>query len=714
LAHLLELAFRAVRASRAGIGLLTADGELIEHLSIGAGRSATVALEQSSAFLGLLQTAQRQPAPMRLERGAPSSRTEDPLAETGPFLAVPLSCAGRSRGVLYLLREAGDLEFTRAEEELLAPVGSWLEQANLSEEARLLNRLQLLNQVAHTAAGNLDLGSILAVTVRELDRLLPLHVNAVWLVDEEGSRPAPDEPGAAGTPGIEAQPPAPLLTVAACTASDQAVGMAVTTDLRLPADQAVFCRCLADGCAFYADLESMLQEAPGPAASQVRSLANGGAVSCFAVPLRAGERSVGVLQSVCTRPAGFTGEQLQLLYLVADLLGPAISNSQLFRRLSVAYEELRKTQSQLIQAEKMRALGELAGGVAHEFNNALCGVLGFLELGLLSQTLDPAVRGFLESARTCATDAAQTVRRVQDFARWRRNELTSQLVELGDFVRHTVELIRHKWEGIGAGGNGPIRVVVETEHGAFVAGNPAELREVLTNLAFNAVEAMPRGGTLTIRTWKNDSDAFLSVRDTGVGIAAAARHRIFEPFFTTKGERGNGLGLSVAFGIVRRHAGEIGVESEEGHGTVFTVRLPLVSARAANRSLAAAPAVPGPCRSLRILIVEDEESVRKFLEQGLTQLGHRPLLACNVEAGTRALAEDSFDVVVTDLGLPDGSGEEMARRVAASSPGTPVVLLTGWAEQLLAENRSIPGIARILSKPVALDTLAAALAGVAR
>src|SRR5262249_31330171 len=145
-------------------------------------------------------------------------------------------------------------------------------------------------------------------------------------------------------------------------------------------------------------------------------LAAGGATAAFAVPMRVGDQTVGVLLSVCLRPSGFTGEQIQLLYLVADLLGPAISNCQMFSRLRAAYEELRQTQSQLIQSEKMRALGELAGGMAHDFNNSLSGVLGFLELALTDPGLPEACRGYLEVARACSLDAAQSVSRVQDFA----------------------------------------------------------------------------------------------------------------------------------------------------------------------------------------------------------------------------------------------------------------------------------------------------------
>src|SRR5438876_6641278 len=209
----------------------------------------------------------------------------------------------------------------------------------------------------------------------------------------------------------------------------------------------------------------------------------------------------------------------------------------------MAYEELRLTQDQLIQAEKMRALGELAGGMAHDFNNSLCGVLGFLELALTDKDLDPTIASHLESARTCTLDAAQTVRRVQNFARWQRNELSIQLLDFNELVRQTVELTRHKWENLVHARGTPITVHVETEAKERVSGSPAELREVLTNLIFNAVDTMPHGGQLSLRTWNTATDLCLSVCDTGVGMTDSTRQRLFEPFFTTKGEKGNGLGL---------------------------------------------------------------------------------------------------------------------------------------------------------------------------
>jgi signal transduction histidine kinase len=703
--HLLELAFHAVPAVQGGIALLSSDGQLVEHITYGMPDTSPGEVEHSAALVSLLQMVVRLPAPTRLRNLASAGLTEDSPLARGPFLGLPLNSTGRNRGVLYLIRSVGEESFNDREEDILLPLGSWLEQANLSEEARLLNRLRLLNAVAQAGAGDLRLDSILEVTLRELDRLLPLHVCAVWLL-EEGVKGSEQATG-------RSLPSAPELTLAATSAvsGSQAESMGLTGGLRIPSDESPFASCLSDGQALYADLEpadtlaEQLTQAP-----LNQALAAGGATSFFAVPLRAGDRGIGVLQSVCTRPAGFTGEQIQLLYLVADLLGPAISNCQLFGHLSAAYEELRLTQGQLIQAEKMRALGELAGGVAHEFNNSLCGVLGFLELALLNKSLDPACRGFLESARTCASDAAQTVRRVQDFARWRRNDTNGQLLDINAVVRQTAELIRHKWEGVTQSQRPAIRLEVVTGASAPIAAIPNELREVITNLAFNAVDAMPQGGTLTLRTWDTPTNVFLAVSDTGIGIPESVRHRLFEPFFTTKGERGTGLGLSVAFGIVRRHGGEITVESTEGAGSIFTVRLPRSPGSApASAASAGAPVAPSS-RSLRILVVEDEESVRRFLDNALNRMGHHPRMTCNVSEASDALAEETFDVVLTDLGLPGPNGEEMARRVAERSPRTPVVLLTGWADQLNAEKRMIQGVSRILGKPVTLDTLVAALA----
>src|SRR5262249_27158270 len=155
--------------------------------------------------------------------------------------------------------------------------------------------------------------------------------------------------------------------------------------------------------------------------------------------------------------------------------------------------------------------GELASGMAHEFNNSLCGVLGFLELVLLGKGLDPTSRGYLESARTCALDATETVRRVQDFARRQQDGLSVKGLDLSDLVRQTLELIRHKWEDLARARTAPINVRIKTEAKGRVAGSPTELREVLTNLVFNAVDAMPQGGKLTVRTWNTACDAFLSV-----------------------------------------------------------------------------------------------------------------------------------------------------------------------------------------------------------
>jgi signal transduction histidine kinase len=746
--QLLGLARLVARAQVGGVALLSAQGELVEHFTSGLDEAAAGALRRATWPAPLVRFVLSQPGPVCLPRwpetvGLPEGY---PIPSDGAFLAVTLNCPGRCRGVLYLCRSAGDVPFGPPDVTAVQSVSHFLEQGSLFEEARLLARMRLLNQVAQSAAGNLDLAPVLRVALRELDRLLPMQVSAVWLVEhaglDEASARLPASASRFTSPFADAPPlPVPVPQLVPGPGAPAALVLAETTagpgalapGARLDLVATPFAPCIHNAEPFFADLDRAAECGVRSADYGVNghhtalrtphaalSLGVRGAACCFAVPLRVGDRTVGVLHSVCLRTSGFTTEQVQLFHLVADLLGPAISNCQLFGRLSSAYEALRQTQIQLVQTEKMRALGELAGGMAHEFNNALCGALGFLELTLRDPALPLSARDRLESARVCCLDAAQTVSRVQNFARWKRDG-TVHVIDLDGLVRQTIELTRHKWEDLAHARGGPVHVEVHTAAAARVAGSPNELREVLTNLVFNAVDAMPNGGTLTVRTWSDGTSVFLAVSDTGAGIAEAVRRRLFEPFFTTKGERGNGLGLSVSFGIVRRHNGDISVQSRPGQGATFVVRLPTHAshpgARNGDRRTAAdgtAPLAPSAAlgKSLRILVVEDEESIRLFLDAGLTGMGHRPLVAGSGREALAAFARESFDVVLTDLGLPEVSGEELAREVRRRSPTTPVVLLTGWADQLQAEGAALEGIDRVLAKPVTLATLASTLAAV--
>jgi signal transduction histidine kinase/CheY-like chemotaxis protein len=747
--QLLELACKVAGAAVGGLGLVSAEGELAEHIAFGISEDAASEMRRSPQLTELLQFILRQPEPTCLDDlGAAQPRLGvwTGLPALGPFLGLPLQCPSRYRGALYLVRRPGQPAFGPADGETIEPIRAWLEQGSLFEEAHLLSQLRLLNRVAQTAASNLDLALILERSLRELDRHLPLDVSAVWLVDDQ-------EPGWLTLEAVNSIP------------STRASAMGLVPGLRLAVDQTPFGGCLLDGQGLYTDLgagpDSLAgRDVLGGGHSALDSrLAAHGACCFFAAPLRAGDRTVGVLQSVCNRPAGFTGEQIQLLYLVADLLGPAISNCRLFGRLRSTYEELNAAQDHLIHTEKMRALGELASGMAHDFNNSLCGVLGFLELAMTDETLSPAGHKFLEAAHTCALDAAQTVRRVQDFARCRRKEPDFQTLDVNDLLQQTVELTRHKWDGLSRAPGAPISVEVLAEATARVSGNAGELREALTNLIFNAVDAMPQGGKLSVRSWSTASDVFIAVQDTGVGMNTTVRQRLFEPFFTTKGERGNGLGLSVTFGIVQEHGGDINVASEVGRGATLTIRLPALPETAQDAPLrtatdedevanvfrsqegletrpqsclagsgspdhppiedpnpnelgpdAAAPVPPahGPA-SLRILVVEDEEKIRSFLDRVLKHLGHHPRVAADATDGLAAFAAGHFDLVVTDYGLPGMNGEELARAIAAQSPETPVVLLTGWADQLVAEGKSLPGVNRILGKPLTINQLAETL-----
>lgn len=381
-----------------------------------------------------------------------------------------------------------------------------------------------------------------------------------------------------------------------------------------------------------------------------------------------------------------------------------LTNDELRARnteLANAMEQLKAAQQQHVQQERLRALGQMASGVAHDFNNALVPILGFSDLLLLSpETLEnpERARSYLQSIQTAASDAASVVARLREFYRSSSEQVEFTPVDLPKLITQAVALTRPRWRDQAQAGGATIELKTDLEPVPLIAGEEAALREVLTNLIFNAVDAMPQGGILTVRTRVSGSGARIEVSDTGTGMSEEVRGRCLEPFFSTKGERGTGLGLSMVFGIIQRHAGKLDIQSEPGRGTTFLITLP--PHLAAHVEAVAKAEVR---RGLRVLVVDDEAPVRETLSATLAHDGHIVTLAKNGVEGLRQFMSADFDLVVTDRAMPGMSGDQMAASIKQIRPKTPIILLTGFGQFL--EKERFPEVDVLASKPVSVTTL---------
>ena len=362
--------------------------------------------------------------------------------------------------------------------------------------------------------------------------------------------------------------------------------------------------------------------------------------------------------------------------------------------------EQKRIREQFSQIEKMSALGELASGVAHEFNNTLAGILGRAQL--LLETKDPVkTKNGLNIIVKTAKDGAKTVKRIQDFARQRRDH-DFQLVDVRQLLLDAGEITRPRWKNRAEAANIHINLDLECDCGALIMGDESELREVFVNLVFNAVDAMPRGGVLTLAAKEIAGIVEISVRDTGTGMTEETRLRIFDPFFTTKDKLGMGLGLAVSYGIIRRHEGTVDVESQVGVGTIFRIRLPL--AKCAMKAqpgsdFVSSKAAPSKSSQTRILVVDDEEYVRDLLRDILEKEGCEAVVA---EGGHQALSlieNGSFDAVFTDVGMPDMNGWELSRAVRERNRHIPVAVITGWGEAVGSHERQAARVDWVVAKP---------------
>ena len=425
------------------------------------------------------------------------------------------------------------------------------------------------------------------------------------------------------------------------------------------------------------------------------------------IPVKIGEEVAGLLNIHTRRPEGFPKEDMAIATAFASQAAVALENSNLYRELRQAFDELARAQDHLLQGEKLRVLGQMASGVAHDFNNTLAVILGRAQL-MLGQTRDPALQRQLKVVEKAAKDGAQTVRRIQEFAR-RKPVHQVEPVDLNQVAEDVIEVTRIRWKDEAQAKGILYDIRMEPAPLPRVNGVPSELREALTNLVFNAVEAMPQGGRLTVQTGVEDGRVFCRVSDTGIGMTEETKRRVFEPFFTTKVEKGSGLGLSVTFGIIARHHGEIEVQSEAGRGSAFTIWLPI------GTPIEKKPARATPSRDVppaRILIIDDEPGVREILADVLTGLGHTVATCADGSSGFARFQKERFDLVITDLSMPGMSGLELARKIKAKRPKTPVILITGWGDRADTQGARANEADWLLTKPFDLDTVRGALRAV--
>ena len=562
-----------------------------------------------------------------------------------------------------------------------------------------LARLDLLQRTTRAIGDRQDLDSIFQVILRNLEDNLPIEFGFVCLHESISSQ----------------------LTIVSIGAKSQplAAELGFVPKAVLPAEQNGLQRCMG-GELFY---EPDISAAPEGFAQR---LAHGGLRALVVAPLHVESTVFGVLVAARRTANSFSSAECEFLRQLSEHVALAAHQVSLYTALQQAYDELRQSQQTILQQERLRALGQMASGIAHDINNAISPVALYTESLLEREpNLSTRARDYLSTIQRAIADVAQTVTRMREFYR-RDQQADLTLVDLDLLIEQVLTLTRARWSDIPQERGIVIKVRHETDATLpKVQGNESDIRDALTNLIFNAVDAMPSGGTLTLRTRAAEatdpgdgggrrSAAHLEVIDTGLGMDEDTRRRCLEPFFTTKGERGTGMGLAMVYGMVRRHGAAIEIDSVLGAGTTVRLIFNSTTDYAQPVVVEAPPQVP----PLRLLVIDDDPLLSESLMHILQSEGHLVTVADGGQAGIDTFTKahrngQSFDVVMTDLGMPYVDGRAVAGAIKALDPRTPVLLLTGWGQRLRTEQSVPANVDLMLGKPPKLQELRVALARLA-
>jgi PAS domain S-box-containing protein len=560
-----------------------------------------------------------------------------------------------------------------------------------------LSRLELLNRITRAIGERQDLRSIYQVVIRRLEDDLPVDFCCIADYD------AISETLTVTNVGVKSR--------------DLARSLGMSEQASVPIDQNGLSSCVRGLLVYEPDITNVQMPFP-------QRLLSGGLHSFVAAPLLVESKVFGVLIAGRLEADSFSSPDCEFLRQLSEQVALAAQQAQLYEALQEAYDDLRQTQQNVMQHERLRALGQMSSGIAHDINNAISPAMVYAELLQQDPSLSPEARASLGTIERAMDDVAATVARLREFYRERAPEVSLVPVQLNAVAQQVLDLTRAKWVGMAQ----RTGVVIQTKMDLAadlpeIMGAENEIREALTNLIFNAVDAMPRGGTITVRTGltrdaaagavESEERVFLEVVDNGIGMDEATQRRCLEPFFTTKGEQGTGLGLAMVYGTIERHSAEIEVHSTVGEGTTMGMIFSVPAAKAvAPVELVAAEAI---ATAQRILIVDDDPVLLESLRDAL-ELDHHTVVAApggqeGIDKFHEALKRDeSFAVVITDLGMPYVDGRQVATAVKAASATTPVILFTGWGQRMIANQEIPPHVDRVLSKPPKLRDLRAALA----
>jgi signal transduction histidine kinase/ActR/RegA family two-component response regulator len=560
--------------------------------------------------------------------------------------------------------------------------GSALQKVNDELEKRVgerttdlqqqFNRINLLNQITFAVAARQDSESIVLVVLQQLEKYLPLDFSSAYWFEAVARK---FQVMARGPKALE-------------------IAGRHRLESEFQLTDGSFEKCARGEMVYLPDLG----QSDSPIAQKISEAED---FSSLIVPLFLDGKMFGLLIFMRRGLDRFDAPECEFIRSLSTHVALAVRQAQLYQDLQKAYNELHKTQQAVMQQERLKALGQMASGIAHDINNALSPIVGFAELVVRTEPdLTEDTRKYLRYIKTAGEDISHTVAGLREFYRMRDDDEPLHALDLNRLAKQVIDMTRPRWRDLSQ--RRSIMVEVHQELAAELpkcVGIESEVREALTNLIINAVDALPTGGVITVRTRATEKNVIAEITDNGIGMDEPTRKRCLEPFFSTKGRRGTGMGLAMVYGIMERHEGKVEIDSEPGKGTTMRLIFP---ARKVDLPAVKEPekeTIPGP---FHILCIDDEPAIRELIYEMLHHDGHQVQVADGGKNGVtafRTAREQSkpFDIVITDLGMPYMDGREVANILKNEAPAMPVVLLTGWGAFM--QDESTKQIDRILSKP---------------